>query len=153
MDDYLQLLVPKWAIMCEWLVSQLKGWLTNSKNCYSAWDHPAASGPNTQPPNFQVFVSIHLRNLLTHTLLFWHFLENLYFEFKNTFGYIRTMFSGNTCLFSEKTDPEHLKYWSLSWKLQKTTVTNFQFFKQINTENRIATCQCSLVYLWDINCF
>ena len=29
---------------------------------------------------------IHLRNLLTHTLLFWHFLENLNFELKKYFG-------------------------------------------------------------------
>ena len=27
--------------------------------------------------------SIHLRNLLTHTLLFWHFLKNWNFELKN----------------------------------------------------------------------
>ena len=33
---------------------------------------------------------------LTCTLLFWHFLENLNFEFKNIFEYIRAMFSGNT---------------------------------------------------------
>ena len=39
---------------------------------------------------------IHLRNLLTHTLLFWHFLTNLNFEFKNILEYIRTMLSGNT---------------------------------------------------------
>ena len=39
---------------------------------------------------------IHLRNLLTHTLLFWHFLKNLNFEFKNILEYIRTMLSGNT---------------------------------------------------------
>ena len=53
---------------------------------------------------------LHLRNLLTHSLLFWHFLENFNFELKNTLGYIRTMFFGKACLFSEKTDSEHLKY-------------------------------------------
>ena len=57
---------------------------------------------------------VHLRNLLTHTLLFWHFLENLSFEFKNILEYIRTMFSSNACLFSETSDLEHLKYGSLS---------------------------------------
>ena len=41
-------------------------------------------------------VILHLRNLLTHTLLFSHFLENLNFEFKNILEYTRTMFSGNT---------------------------------------------------------
>ena len=29
---------------------------------------------------------LHLRNLLTHTLLFWHFLKNLNFELKDYFG-------------------------------------------------------------------
>ena len=53
---------------------------------------------------------IHLRNLLTHTLLFWHFLENQNFELKNTLELIRTMFSGNTWLFAEKNDEEYLKY-------------------------------------------
>ena len=51
---------------------------------------------------------LHLRNLLTHTLLFWHFLENLNFEFKNILEYLRTIFSGNTWLFSETTDAELL---------------------------------------------
>ena len=45
---------------------------------------------------------IHLRNLPTHTLLFWHVLENLNFEFKIIMEYIRTMFSGDTRLFSNK---------------------------------------------------
>ena len=39
---------------------------------------------------------VHLRNLLTHTLLFWHFLENLNFELKIILEYIRTIFHGNT---------------------------------------------------------
>ena len=39
-----------------------------------------------------------------HTLLFWHFLENLNSKFKNTLEYIRTMFTGNAWLFSEITD-------------------------------------------------
>ena len=30
--------------------------------------------------------NIHLRNLLTHTLLFWHFLENFNFEFKKNWN-------------------------------------------------------------------
>ena len=39
-------------------------------------------------------VFLHLRNLLTHTLLFWYFLENLNIEFKNIFEYmyIKTIF-------------------------------------------------------------
>ena len=49
-------------------------------------------------------------DLLTHTLLFWHFLENLNFELKSTSEYIRTMFFGNACLFAETTDSEHLRY-------------------------------------------
>ena len=53
---------------------------------------------------------LHLRNLLTHTLLFWHFLENLNFELKSTLEYIRTMCSSNACLFSETIDSEHLRY-------------------------------------------
>ena len=53
---------------------------------------------------------IHLRNLLTHTLLFSHFLENLNFKLKYTMGYIRIMLSGNACLISETTDSELLKY-------------------------------------------
>ena len=85
---------------------------------------------------------IHVRNLLIHTLLFCHFLENLKFWFWNILKYIRTMFSGNTCLFSKTTDSELLKYGSLSWKLQKTKVTNLPFFKQIHAENKIAICQC-----------
>ena len=52
-------------------------------------------------------VPIHLRNLLTHTLLFRHFLKNLNFELKNTLEYIRTMLSGNAWLFSEINDFEH----------------------------------------------
>ena len=44
--------------------------------------------------NTDCIVIIHLRNLLTHTLLFWHFLENLNFESKNILEYIRTMFTG-----------------------------------------------------------
>ena len=40
----------------------------------------------------------------------WHFLENLNFEFKNILEYIRTMISGNTCLFVKTTDLELLKY-------------------------------------------
>ena len=47
---------------------------------------------------------LYLRNLLTHTLLFWHFLENSNFKFKNILEYIRTMLSGNPFLFSETTD-------------------------------------------------
>ena len=54
--------------------------------------------------------SIHLRNLLTHTFLFWHFLKNWNFELKNILEYIRAMFSGNVWLFSHKTDEEYLKY-------------------------------------------
>ena len=46
------------------------------------------------------------------------------------------MFTGNAWLFAEKTDKEYLKYWSLSWKLQKTKVANLPFFKQINTKNK-----------------
>ena len=42
----------------------------------------------------------HLRNLLTHELLFLHFLEDLNFKLKNTLEYIRAMFSGNAWLFS-----------------------------------------------------
>ena len=53
-------------------------------------------------------ISIHLRNLLTHTLLFWHFLENLNFELKDTLEYTRTMFPSSAWLFSETTDSEHL---------------------------------------------
>ena len=49
-----------------------------------------------------------------HTHLFRHFLENLNFEFENILEYIRTMFSGNTLLFSETTDAELLKYGRLS---------------------------------------
>ena len=64
-------------------------------------------------PLLFLIYSVHLRNLLTHTLLFWHFIENLNFEFLNNLEYIRTMFSGNTLLFSEKTDAELLKYGSL----------------------------------------
>ena len=60
------------------------------------------------------FLLLHLRNLLTHTLLFWHFLKNLNFEFRNTLEYIRTMFSGNARSFSERSDSELLKYGSLS---------------------------------------
>ena len=60
---------------------------------------------------------IHLRNVLTHTLLFWHFLENLSFECKNILENIRTMFSGNTCLFVETSDLELLKYGSLNSNL------------------------------------
>ena len=59
-------------------------------------------------------VSIHLRNLLTHTLLFWHFLKSLNYEFRNTLEYIRTMFSDNARSFSERSDSEFLKYGSLS---------------------------------------
>ena len=33
-----------------------------------------------------VMIYLHLRNLLTHTLLFWHFLENWNFEIKKYFG-------------------------------------------------------------------
>ena len=55
-----------------------------------------------------------LSNLLTHTLLFWHFLKHLNFEFKNILEYIRTMFSGNAWFISETTDAELLKYGSLS---------------------------------------
>ena len=51
---------------------------------------------------------IHLRNLLTHTLLFWHFLENLNFESKNILEYIRPMFSGKTRLYPETNDSELL---------------------------------------------
>ena len=58
--------------------------------------------------------SLHLRNLLTHTLLLWHFLENLNFEFKNILEYIRTMFSGDACIFLETSDLELLKYGSLT---------------------------------------
>ena len=59
-------------------------------------------------------MSLHLRNLLTHTLLFWQFLENLNFEFRNILEYIRTMFSGDTWLFSKTTDAELLKFESFS---------------------------------------
>ena len=52
------------------------------------------------------------------------------------------MFSGNACLFSEITDLENSRNWSLSWKLQKTKVADLPFFKQINTENSIAIFQC-----------
>ena len=52
----------------------------------------------------RVCMGIHLRNLLTHTLLFWHFLKNWNFELKNIFEYFQTMFSGNAWLFSEKSD-------------------------------------------------
>ena len=37
---------------------------------------------------------------------------------------------------SEKFDSERLKYWSLKWK------QIYHFFKQINTESRIAIRQC-----------
>ena len=52
------------------------------------------------------------------------------------------MFSGNIYLILETSDLELLKYGSLSWKLQKTKLANLPFFKQINTENRIAICHC-----------
>ena len=52
----------------------------------------------------RVCMGIHLRNLLTHILLFWHFLKNWNFELKNIFEYFQTMFSGNAWLFSEKSD-------------------------------------------------
>ena len=92
-------------------------------------------------------VYLHLRKFLTHTLLFWHFLENLNFEFKTILEFIRTMFSGDACLCLETSDLELLKYGSLSWKLQKTKVTNFPYFKQINTENRIAICHCIIFFM------
>ena len=53
---------------------------------------------------------LHLRNLLTHTLLLWHFLENLNFELKDTLEYIRTLLTSSAWLFSETTDSEHLRY-------------------------------------------
>ena len=64
--------------------------------------------------NNPINVHVHLRNLLTHTLLFWHFHENLNFEFKTILEYIRTMFSGDACLRLETSDLELLKYGSLS---------------------------------------
>ena len=64
---------------------------------------------------------LHLRNLLTHTLLFWHFLENLNFELKNILEYIRTMFSGNTWLF--------LKIIDLELKIMEVLVENFKKLK------------------------
>ena len=92
---------------------------------------------------------IHLRNLLTHTLLFWHFLENLNFEFKNILEYIRTLFSGNTWLFSETSDSELLKYGSLSWKLQKTKVANLSFLNTSIRKNKIAIWQIFHFYeIW-----
>ena len=51
---------------------------------------------------------LHLRNLLTHTLLFWHFLE-IEFRIKIILEYNRTIFSGNAWLFSDTTDSEYLK--------------------------------------------
>ena len=55
---------------------------------------------------------IHQQSLLTNALLFWHFLENLNFKFKNILEYIRTMFLDNTWLFSETTDSEFAFYYS-----------------------------------------
>ena len=62
---------------------------------------------NAHIPGISFYV--HLRNLLTHALLFWHFLKNLSFEFKNILEYIRTIFSDNAWLFSETVDSEYLK--------------------------------------------
>ena len=75
--------------------------------------------------------NIHLRNLLTHTLLFWHFLEHLNFKLKITLKYIRTMLSSDAC------SSEHLRYWCLSRKLQKTKVAKFALFssKLYGTQN------------------
>ena len=49
---------------------------------------------NLIPLSESIQVRIHLRNLLTHILLFWHFLE--IFNFKNISEYIRTIISSNT---------------------------------------------------------
>ena len=85
---------------------------------------------------------VHLRNLLTHTLLFWYFLSNLNVELKNILEYIRTMFSGNTCLFLDTSDLELL--WKFELKnFKKTKVANLRFFKQINAKNKIAICHCN----------
>ena len=51
------------------------------------------------------------------------------------------MFSGNAWLFLEKTDQEYLNIEVLVENFKKTKVANLPFFKQINTENRIAICQ------------
>ena len=76
---------------------------------------------------------LHLRKLLTPTLLFWHFLKNLNFEFKNILKYIRTMFSGNTRLFSKTSNSELLKYGKFELKTSKNESRKFnQCGKQNN---------------------
>ena len=65
------------------------------------------------------------------------------FEFQNILEYIRTIFSGTTWLYLDTTDSE------LLLKTTKTKVAKLQFFKQINTNDRIAICLPALHYSVD----
>ena len=70
-------------------------------------------------------LDLHLRDLLAHTLLFRHFLEN--FWIKNTLEYIRTLLSGNTWLFPEITDLEHSRNWGWveNFKKRKSQIYHY----------------------------
>ena len=79
-----------------------------------------------------MLADLHLRNLLKHILLYWHFLENLNFELNNTLECITTMFSGYAWLFSETNGSGTFKILKLELKTSKNESRKFTIFFQTN---------------------